>query len=322
MQLNDFWAHPLADGCCTMAARKVSPDEATGGQGIFLELFAGRGLLTSAVSRVMQTEPPQDFGTGGVDFTDLSAVQRTLWSRWRVLRESGFQLFFHVAPPCATFSRARDRAWRTRLRSPAQPGGLYPADARTKEGNLIAYNTALSVVHLVRELDAKGTWEQPAGSYMFRYLEQEGALDGLSWDALTLSQCRFGRPFKKPTTFLLFGGLSLPTIDLQCDGFHTCGRRWHAQLGFGHLPTAPAAEYPRGLCTAYAQGLSSFVHDMGVRLTARERVAVVSEGKVKRHVDRGRWSSRGGNSETPKIKLRGQGLGTPSRLFRATGRSW
>ena len=55
-------------------------------------------------------------------------------------------------------------------------GGLYPADARTKEGNLIAYNTALSVVHLVRELDAKGTWEQPAGSYMFQYLEQDGGL--------------------------------------------------------------------------------------------------------------------------------------------------
>ena len=146
-----------------------------------------------------------------------------------MLKESGFQLFFHVAPPCATFSCARDRAWRTQLRSVAHPGGLYPTDSRTQEGNLIARNTALSVVHLVRELQALGTWEQPSGSYMFPYLEQEGLLEGLGdWDALTLNQCRFGRPFKKPTTFLLFGGLQLPAIDLQCvchGGIHACGRQ-------------------------------------------------------------------------------------------------
>ena len=58
---------------------KMSPDAATGGQGIFVELFAGRGALTNAVSKVMGTEPPQDFDTGGVDVRDLAEVQRTLW---------------------------------------------------------------------------------------------------------------------------------------------------------------------------------------------------------------------------------------------------
>ena len=157
-----FYDHPLAEHCGPELPRDTQPDAATGGLCVFLELFAEDGVLTEAVAKVMAVEPPQDFDTGGVDFSDLVAVKSLLWRRWKDLADSGTSLFFHVAPPCASFSRARDRAWRTRLRTPAQPEGMYPTDSRTIQGNLIATNTALSVVYLVRELG--GAWFMGAAS--------------------------------------------------------------------------------------------------------------------------------------------------------------
>ena len=111
---------------------------------VFLELFAGTGLLTDHVAKIVDTLPPQDHHLlGGVDFLDEDAVQG-LWSSWQQLHDAGARLLFHVAPPCSTFSRARDRNARTKLRSSAYPGGLYPTDPATKEGNRIAVNTISS----------------------------------------------------------------------------------------------------------------------------------------------------------------------------------
>ena len=76
------------------------------------------------------------------------------------------------------------------------PAGWYPDDARTIEGNTIAKHTTMSVNFLVDELGAAGTWEQPAGSYMFPYLEQEDLLSATPDKVVFLHQCRFGRPGK------------------------------------------------------------------------------------------------------------------------------
>ena len=155
-----------------------------GSRFIFVELFAGTGALTHAVGKYVSTLPPQDLDLGGVDFSDFAAVRR-LWDTWKQLADAGFTFIFHAAPPCASFSRARDRSHRTRLRSSASPGGLYPYDPVTKKGNAIARNTAASVDFLV-SLGGSGSWEQPAGSYMLPYLDSvEGlrspreAADGL-----------------------------------------------------------------------------------------------------------------------------------------------
>ena len=97
-----------------------------GSRFVFLELFAGNGELSDQVAKVTETLPPQDYHTkNGIDFTDIDAVH-SLWQEWRALADQGVQLLFHVAPPCATFSRARDRSHRTRLRSSALPGDGTP----------------------------------------------------------------------------------------------------------------------------------------------------------------------------------------------------
>ena len=84
--------------------------------------------------------------------------------------------------------------------------------------NRIADNTLASIVFLVKELGAQGTLEQPAGSYLPAYFDLS-AWGGLEVTSTTLHQCRYGRPYKKPTTFWNFNDLKLGTLSRRCEGF-------------------------------------------------------------------------------------------------------
>ena len=177
------------------------PGEASCSPALFLEVFSGAGDLTKAVTRVkVDCLEPQDYSSGGVDFSNRKEVEE-LWEVWRGRASGGNRLFFHFAPPCNTFSRARDRSFKTRLRSASCPAGLYPDHPATKLANLIADNTLRSIKFLVDVLRAQGTLEQPAGSYLASYFDLV-KWSGLETSSTTLHQCRYGRPYKKPTTCL------------------------------------------------------------------------------------------------------------------------
>ena len=260
---------------------------------VFLELFAGTGGLSTAVAKVIPTLPPQDLQTlGGVDFADGPAVQAWCETLRAALAEFD-HVIFHVAPPCSTFSRARDRSHRTRLRSSALPSGWYPHDANTIYGNAIAKNTAYFVDFILANFSSTGTWEQPLGSYMFPYLDFANALQATPTDTVLLHQCRFGRPFKKPTTFACFNGLKLRSLNRQCTTSHSCGRTWHQTLGFGQSSTSAAAEYPPALCRAYAADVAAHVRRLS-SITAIDHATVHVDGTVQRHCARGSsdWSQR------------------------------
>ena len=200
--------------------------------------------------------------------------------------EGWFQLYFHVAPPCSTFSRARDRSTRTRLRSAASPQGLFPAEEKTHEANEVARSTALSIRFLVSQLGASGTLEQPASSYLMSFLDVEGLLGDHS--QVILHQCRFGRTHRKPTVFLIFGELDLSALALTCSPTHSCGRKFHTRLGFGEGSTSAAAAYPAGLCAAYAGALHrNITLEQWVDEEVIERLTVTAQGVVHRHTDRG-----------------------------------
>ena len=117
-------------------------------------------------------------------------------------------LSFTWPHPCSTFSRARDRSHRTRLRSSAHPEGIVQ-NPLVEEGNLIATRTAECVNYLVESLGAVGPWEQPAGSYMLPYLDSLEAIS-VEREAVLLHHCNFGKPFKQP----LCSGC------LEVSGFH------------------------------------------------------------------------------------------------------
>ena len=283
--------------CSPVSSRKRSRSQAQASAGkphgevrfVFLELFAGTGHLTDHVTKIVETLPPQDHHSlGGVDFLDDEAVQG-LWTSWQSLHDSGARLLFHVAPPCSTFSRARDRNARTKLRSSAYPGGLYPSDQATKEGNHIALNTARSVNFLVNRLGASGTWEQPVGSYMFPFLDSIDALEVEPSDQVMLHQCKFGRPYKKPTVFACFGDIRLPSLDRRCTKSSPCSRNYHVTLGFGSASTSAAAAYPPALCVAYAVDLANFVRKQHrvLHTLAVSKASIHTEGIVTRHSDRG-----------------------------------
>ena len=233
----------------------------------------------------MPTFPAQDLATGGTDFSDDAATTRWCESLQEKLADYKFVLF-HVAPPCASFSRARDRSHRTRLRCLAHPAGWFPDDMTTVYGNNVARNTARVVNYLLDNFSAAGSWEQPLGSYMFPYLESIDALQHEPSNTIVLHQCRFGRPFRKPTVFACFGGLRLHSLDRRCTPSHSCGRPWHQTLGFGATPTAPAAEYPTALCVAYAADLAAHARRTSSK-TAIEDLQVQTEGIVHRHSARG-----------------------------------
>ena len=253
---------------------------------IFLECFAGCGELSKAVERVgVQIDTPQDGLTGGTDFSEDWQVLE-LWERWRGLRAAGLRLIFHFAPPCNTFSRARDRSWKTKLRSFGEPAGLDPGEPKTKVANDIARNTAHSIRFLVTQLGAIGTLEQPASSYMMPFLDREGLLP--PHGQVLLHQCKFGRPFRKPTVFLTFGDLDLSSLAMTCTPASPCGRAFHSTLGFGESSTSLAAAYPAGLCAAYAGALFRQLTADPIDVDGPlERLEITSNGVVRRHVDRG-----------------------------------
>ena len=253
-------------------------------QVVFIECFAGAGGLTKAVQRVgFQVAPPQDVMTGGIDFTEEDQLAE-LWRYWASLREAGFQLAFHFAPPCSSFSAVRDRSKRTRLRSRLHPEGFDPEEPKTKAGNTAAVNTASSIHYLVNQLEAVGTLEQPTRSYMIPFLDSRDLLP--EHEEIVLHQCRFGRPFKKPTSFLLFGGLELPALAKTCSSRDSCGRSFHTRLGFGAGSTSEAAEYPAGLISSYAGALHAFFHKEE-RNDPIERLTITTDGVLHRHIDRG-----------------------------------
>ena len=250
---------------------------------MFLELFAGSGGLSAKVAKVASTLPPQDILSDGVDFSDRVAVEAWCDSLAAQLKDKS--VVFHVAPPCASFSRARDRSHRTRLRCSAFPGGWYD-DPVTIYGNRVAQNTAFVVNTLIDRYGAAGSWEQPLGSYMMPFLHSINALERDPSSTVVLHQCRFGRPYKKPTVFYCFNGLVLRQLDRRCSPSSSCGRSWHQTLGFGKSPTAPAAIYPTPLCSAYAAAIAAHARRLRSR-SIIDDAAVVTEGKVVRHQLRG-----------------------------------
>ena len=141
-------------------------------QGIFVEIFAGKGVLTKSVAELgMKVEEPNDFQNGGTDFRKGKQVEQ-LKERLCQLAGQSNHLMLHLAPPCATFSRARDRSRRTRLRSNLCPEGLASKTDETKEANQVARRAYQLAVWAADELGAMVSMENPRRSYLWNFLDR------------------------------------------------------------------------------------------------------------------------------------------------------
>ena len=172
----------------------------------FAELFAGTGVLSRAVSESgIPTDWPNEASEGGTDFRDEEQVE-LLRCHLRSIVADGQQLVLHIAPPCHTFSRAKDRSGRTRVRSREKPDGLEPASWEVIEANVIARN-AYSLARWAREeLKAFVSMENPESSYLWLVVSD---LDQASdkYSDVVFSPCCFGADVQKHTKLRCWGWL-------------------------------------------------------------------------------------------------------------------
>ena len=136
---------------------------------LFAEFFAGEGGLSAEVAKAgAPTWKPDDLESGGIDFACGEAV-RELKARLQEWKHAGAHLVLHFAPPCATFSRARDRSRLTRLRSPQHVAGLPGVGAEVEAANRVADLTKDLAEWAAEELNAIITIENPETSYLWDY---------------------------------------------------------------------------------------------------------------------------------------------------------
>ena len=210
---------------------------------VFGEFFAGKGVRTPAVHAAgLDVMEPQDVATGGADFASPEDLVRV---RHRLSQASrGRRLALHFAPPCSTFSVARNRSLATKVRSNTQPEGMLGPDGRRPQEVAVANEIARATAELAlwshTSLGAFVSIENPEGSYLwklpcFNPLFQEG------WSFVKLHACMYGAEFRKPTALLCSPGWA-PALSARCewrpaDARYTCGHtgedgpRPHLRLG-------------------------------------------------------------------------------------------
>ena len=265
--------------------------EPTVGQPFVVEVFAGDAEFSKACRKAgLRVAEPDDLRWGGTDFTDpvsVAALEFRL-ERWAKVANP---LVLHLAPPCSTFSRARDRSARTRVRTRGRPGGIAPVPQFVKDANKVAteaYDLALQAAH---DWKAWVSMENPASSYLWIYLGEDHAQDEDCKDVV-LSACRFGAPFKKPTRLRCWNWHpeELSKTCVLSEGRFSCGRsksEGHEVLEFGGRSTSTAASYWPGLTVEWAKAIKNRTTIPDTTEAAWESVNLTGEGKVKRHTARG-----------------------------------
>ena len=108
----------------------------------------------------------------------------------------------HLAPPCSTFSRARDRSWKTRLRSKDRPQELPGYGPWCNSANRVARHSLELAEFAHEKLKASVSMENPHASYIWSYL---APAEQLSYRDVVYSPCTLGGSFRKPTRLRCWG---------------------------------------------------------------------------------------------------------------------
>ena len=167
-----------------------------------------------------------------------------------------------LAPPCTTFSTARDRTSVIRNRTfPWGLPNLKPTDhAKVQEGNA-TMRTAIAVLNACIKTGTPAIMENPATSKCWYTPELEAIAAHDCAASVTTDQCMFGQPWRKRTRFLCvnidpFDQQRLVRKCLGKDGFCSRTREKHFTLSGGQHASRAAA-FPRDLCNELAEVLLS-----------------------------------------------------------------
>ena len=253
----------------------------------FLELFAGQAGFSGAVE------------LAGGELVEVMNHQDSWTTSWDILVDEDFERarawvreadHTHLAPPCKSFTKARrsDKFGATKVvRSQAQPEGW--GDPLTVEGNKIVERTAV----LLDEAQAArntASLENPEDSFIWEQPTLERHMKRMR--KVGLDQCPYGAETKKPTG-ILTDAVWMTDVCARCvearPHEHMPGGLAGRTLDYFFDPprevwkTALAAEYPTGLCWAWAQSLVRFLKTEEGLVTLQKK-AIRVEGNALRAV--------------------------------------
>ena len=158
--------------------------------------------------------------SGGVEYDALASENLELLLR-RI--RQGWYWRVHIAPPCATFSKARSPP----LRSTEHIWGLPHLDkesqAKLDDGNLLCL-VAVEAVRLCIRLAMPFTLENPAGSFICCFPPLKKVLEKAEIWRVEVDYCMYGKMWKKPTAFVT-SVQEMTVLARKCTGsFWCCGR--------------------------------------------------------------------------------------------------
>ncbi len=173
--------------------------------------------------------------------------------------------WYHMAPPCRTFTKARredEHGKVKRLRSEKRPEGFDCE--QTKEANLLADRSA-AVAEKQMERGKFFSLENPKDSFIWELPSFKRLAKRPGVVATLLHQCAYGGPYHKPTIILT----NCPWLKqgrLCADApthSHTPleGRVWSFKTDQTVWLTSEAAEYPAGMCEAWAEDWKAWIEE-------------------------------------------------------------
>ena len=286
-----------------------------------VELFAGDGRFSTACANAgLRVHEPDDVRYGGTDFLDPASVAG-LGFRLERWAKVAHPLIVHFAPPCSTFSRARDRSRRTKVRSRTRPGGIQPVPQFVKDANEIAEETYELALKLAHDFGAWVSIENPARSYLWPFLGDDHSFDVTCKD-MVFAACRYGAPYQKPTRLRCWNWQP-SALEKTChlkNGVFSCGRtkaEGHEVLEFGSRSTATAASYCREFTGAWAKELKAQAELLDTTEEAWENVNLSTDGKVARHTARGATAETNKDVKEKEDRESTAGMRDPAKVVAA-----
>lgn len=231
------------------------------------DLFAGEGGVAHQCRRLGYKAKEWELDRGlQFDLTNRKVLRKLIGDV-----KKGRVLAAMLAPPCTTFSIARDRT--KVIRSREYPWGL-PADQLTPaelekvvEGNK-CFEAAFELIYHFNKHRVPWLLENPATSKCWHLPPIHDLLDNHGCLCVTLDFCVFGAPWKKATTFLAgqLDAQDLGRLQHRCQGrggfcSRTQKKHWQLTGAYrGKNLTKLAQPYPTKLCRQIAYVLTAPSH--------------------------------------------------------------
>ena len=192
---------------------------------------------------------------------------------WNILNDAEFEKtkqlvkeadHVHIAFPCRSFTRARrtdEFGFVQELRSEEKPEGWGLPLA--EEGNRHLERTAALCLH-AEENETTVSVENPWDSYAWDCRVMKKVMGRYGYVSVQLNQCAYGAKSVKPTR-IVTNSLWIQEVNRLCGDV---AKHTHIALkGKVYDPvedkyvwrTSKAAEYPQGLCEAWARSLAAFL---------------------------------------------------------------